>query len=67
MPLSQQERPQLHAAQDLLFLPDLLLYFLTGAKVSEFTFATTSQLRNAQANQWDPLLFEALGISPSLM
>jgi rhamnulokinase len=63
----RENDPQLHAAQDLLFLPDLLLYFLTGAKVSEFTFATTSQLMNAQANHWDPLLFEALGISPSLM
>ena len=63
----RENDPQLGAARDLLFLPDLLLYFLTGAKISEFTFATTSQLRNARTNQWDPLLFEALGIPRSLM
>jgi rhamnulokinase len=63
----RENDPQLHAARDLLFLPDLLLYFLTGAKVSEFTFATTSQLLNARTDQWDQLLFDALGISPSLM
>jgi rhamnulokinase len=63
----REDDPQLRAAEDLLFLPDLLSYFLTGEKFSEFTFATTSQLLDARSSDWDPLLFEALGISTSLM
>jgi rhamnulokinase len=63
----REDDPQLHAAHDLLFLPDLLAYFLTGARVSEFTFATTSQLLDAHANEWDPILFETLGIPRTLM
>ncbi len=36
----------LENAKNLLFIPDILNYFLTGIRSSEFTFATTSQLYN---------------------
>lgn len=55
------------AASDLLFIPDLLAYFLTGVKATEFSFATTSQLYNRSTNSWDSELFATLGISPSIM
>jgi rhamnulokinase len=54
-------------AHDLLFMPDLFYYFLTGEKKTEFTFATTSQLYNPRKMEWEKELFDALGISRSLM
>ena len=36
--------PVMNIAKDLLFIPDLLNYLLSGVKKSEFSFATTSQL-----------------------
>jgi rhamnulokinase len=57
----------IHAATDLLFIPDLLTYFLTGVKKTEFSFATTSQLFNRSTNRWDKTLFDALGVSMEIM
>ena len=57
----------LEEARDLLFMPDLFYYFLTGMKKTEFTFATTSQLYNPRKKAWEDELFDALGISRSLM
>ena len=57
--------PLLDAATDLLFIPDLFHYLLTGEKKTEFTFATTSQLFNPRSNDWEGELISALGI-PSL-
>ncbi len=54
-------------ARDLLFMPDLFHYFLTGEKKTEFTFATTSQLYNPRKKGWEDELFGALGVSKSLM
>ena len=58
--------PELAHAADLLFIPDLFHYFLTGVKATEFTFATTSQLFNPQAMAWDDALIAALGVKRSL-
>ena len=44
--------PIMDLAADLLFVPDIINYFLTGVKKSEFTFATTSQLFNPVNNYW---------------
>jgi rhamnulokinase len=54
-------------AHDLLFMPDLLHYLLTKEKKTEFTMATTSQLYNPRKAEWEGELFDALGISKSLM
>ncbi len=59
--------PLLDVATDLLFMPDLLTYLLTGVKKTEFTFATTSQLYNTIKHDWEDELFEALGLRKSLM
>jgi rhamnulokinase len=59
--------PLLDVSTDLLFIPDLLNYLLTGAKKSEFTFATTSQLYNPNKGDWEDKLLSALGLSRSLM
>ena len=54
-------------ASDLLFMPDLFNYLLTEQKKTEFTIATTSQLFNPLTNEWEDRLFEALGLSKSIM
>ena len=57
----------LSAAHDLLFIPDLLTYLLTGVKKTEYSFATTSQLYNPKAKCWEKSIFSALGISDDIM
>ncbi|MUT67207.1 rhamnulokinase family protein [Paenibacillus sp. NEAU-GSW1] len=58
--------PKLDAARTLLLTPDLLVYFLTGRKVCEFTMATTTQLFHPEKQAWNTELLERLGI-PSTM
>lgn len=65
---SKRDRlPAMDVAADLLFMPDLFNYMLTGIKRTEFTFATTSQLFNPLTGKWEKELFDALGIPVSLM
>ena len=54
--------PTLESASELLFMPDLLAYFLTGKKGTEYTIASTSQLLNPYTRDWDRDLMEKLGI-----
>ena len=65
--LALDRSPLLQVATDLLFMPDLFTYLLTGTKTTETTIASTSQLYNPRLKSWDEELFSALGISPSLM
>jgi rhamnulokinase len=65
--LKRDGYPMLESASDLLFMPDLFNYLLTGEKKTEFTYATTSQLYNPRLKQWDAELFQAVGISTSIM
>lgn len=57
-----QDDPALEAAETLLFMPDLLGYFLTGEKKSEYTEATTSMLYNPTTKDWDWQTIESLGL-----
>ena len=59
--------PLLGIARDLLFMPDLFTYMLTGKRSTEFTSATTSQLYNPVTGGWEPELLDLLELSPSLM
>lgn len=54
-------------AKDILFMPDALSYLLTGKKVCEYSIASTSQLLNPRTKNFEPKLFEAMGVNPSLM
>ena len=65
--LVNQNNPVLSKAKDLLFIPDLFNYFLTGRKMSEFTVATTSQLYNPRSDSWDKEIINKVGISANLM
>ncbi len=59
--------PLLDAGSDLLFMPDLFSYLLTGMKHSEFTIATTSQMFNPRTGAWNPGLFQAMGLSKDIL
>ncbi|MDZ7362608.1 MAG: rhamnulokinase [candidate division KSB1 bacterium] len=65
--LAESASPLLQIAQRLLFIPDLVNFMLTGRQVSEFTFATTSQLFNPQTRAWADPIFTRLGLPRHLM
>ena len=65
--LANEKSRQLEIAKDLLFIPDIFNYFLTGNKSTEFTFATTSQLYNIRTNSWEKEIFSQIGISADIM
>lgn len=64
--LQRSRSPLLHEAERFLMIPDLLRYFLTGEAVNEFTNATTTQLYNPSAGQWDSELLAHIRISEKL-
>lgn len=65
--MTRDRSPQLQIAADLLFIPDLFNYYLTGIKKSEFSFATTSQLYNPTAGTWENEIFQQLGLPKDMM
>ena len=59
-----QEEPGLwENTHRILMIPDLLAYFLTGEKRIEVTNASTTNLLDPYAKDWDRELCEKLGIS----
>jgi rhamnulokinase len=56
------DRFLLENAATLLFVPDLLNYFLCGEKVAEYTIASVSQVYNRNENHWDGQILEAFNI-----
>ncbi len=49
-------------ARDMLFVPDLLNYFLTGVKENEYTIASTGSLLDAKSRDWAFDVIDRLGI-----
>lgn len=62
-----QNHSFLKMAKDCLFIPDILNYFLTGEKYTEFSFATTSQMYNPINGCWEEKIFEKLDIPIDIM
>jgi sugar (pentulose or hexulose) kinase len=58
--------PIMEVAQQLLMIPDLIAYWLTGELGAEYTNASTTQLIDLQTGQWARALMAELGIRPSL-
>ncbi|MBA2943977.1 rhamnulokinase [Paenibacillus sp. CGMCC 1.16610] len=65
--IKERNAELLERAETLLMIPDLLRYFLTGEKHSEFTNATTTQLLNATTKAWDAELLEQLDLPAGLL
>ena len=58
--------PALEMAEKMLFMPDLLAYFLTGEKGVEYTMVSTSQLLDPRTRNWSREVFERLGLPEKL-
>ena len=65
--LKLQRPALLERADALLFMPDLLSYFLTGKKLSEYSIATTSQLVDVETGGWCGEVIDALGLPRRLL
>ena len=52
----------LEVADKILFIPDALMYMLTGKAVCEYTILSTSQMLDPRTKRIDPELIEALGL-----
>lgn len=59
---SMKGSAQLNAAKQLLFMPDLFSYFLTGVANNEYTIASTSELLDARKRDWSWETIRALGL-----
>lgn len=59
--------PLLEKASTMLFIPDLLRYFLTGEKSSEHTIASTSQMQDPRDGGWAESLLDRLGIPQNIL
>ena len=63
-----KNRPEVvKAAKHLLFLPDLLTYFLTGEVACEYTIASTSMLLDARTRNWSAEMLKALQLPEGLL
>jgi rhamnulokinase len=65
--LQKQQSPQLACAQTLLFMPDLLNFWLTGHKTTEYTIASTSQMLDARTRSWHHDLLQRLEIPTKVL
>ena len=60
--IAQQTPDEFEKAKHLLFMPDLVLYALTGVIGTEFTIASTSGLYDVPKDRWAAELAKDLGI-----
>ncbi|WP_346777172.1 rhamnulokinase family protein [Streptomyces sp. HNM0575] len=61
-----RDSAQLAAARQLLLMPDLISYWLTGVAGTELTNASTTQLIDPRTRDWSPAVAEAAGVELSL-
>jgi rhamnulokinase len=59
--------PQFEAAQQMLLIPDLLAYWLTGEVGAEYTNASTTGLLDVRTRDWSVPLLAEIGLRPSLL
>jgi rhamnulokinase len=65
--MKRESDPQLEAAHTLLMMPDLFSYLLSGAKVGEYTIASTSQMLDARRREWASGFLSELGLPTRLL
>ncbi len=63
----RENSPVLEKAETMLFIPDLLNYFLTGVKRSEYTITSTSQMYDPVRGDWARGLLSKLGIPERIL
>ncbi|PQV64705.1 rhamnulokinase [Abditibacterium utsteinense] len=65
--LKKADSSQLEIAKSLLFIPDLLHFWLCGVKKTEYTIASTSQMLDANARFWDEELLRRFEIPTQIL
>jgi rhamnulokinase len=65
--LQRDRSPLLDAAETLLFMPDLLHYWLTGSQGNEYTDASTSQMIEPTTRTWAQGLVRAFGLPDRIL
>lgn len=65
--LKDQNPRELEAAQTLLFMPDLLHFWLSGERTNEYTIASTSQMLEAREGKWDKELLAQFDLPTDLL
>jgi rhamnulokinase len=63
----QREPALLEKAHRMLFMPDLLHYFLTGNASVEATIASTSQMIDARTGEWATGMLEKMGLPTQML
>ena len=64
--MKQHQDAQLEVARQLLFMPDLFSYFLTGVANNEYCIASTSELLDARSRNWPLDTIRTLGLPEHL-
>jgi len=59
--------PAVDAAARLLFVPDLLSYWLSGVQKNELTIVSTSQMYNPATRTWSTKVFDRLGLPTQIL
>jgi rhamnulokinase len=59
--------PVLAKAKRLIFIADLVSYFLAGKPYAEYTLAGTSQLMDMQMGKWSRAIFEKMNLPIEIM
>ncbi|HEV2474235.1 MAG TPA: rhamnulokinase family protein, partial [Chthonomonadales bacterium] len=65
--LKRTRSPAIEKAETLLMMPDLLNYWLTGEKRTEFSIATTTQFYDPTMRQWAADLLSALDLPHEIL
>ena len=60
-------REMVEGAEQLLFIPDLLHYWLSGQRVVEATIVSTSQMVDCHTGRWSTDLLEPLGLPSHIL
>ena len=64
----KHKRPELlERAEQLLLIPDLMTYFLTGEKHAELSIASTTQMMDAKKRTWSDEVLRQLGIPKNIL
>lgn len=65
--LSAEDSAIIEIADQLLLIPDLIAYWLTGERYAERTNASTTGLLHVSTREWDGELLSRLGLNPGLL
>ncbi len=66
MAIKEQQPELLDRAETMLLMPDLLNYFLSKEKCTEYTIASTTQLLDAKSKKWSSEIIENLNLPKNI-